>query len=289
MFTLFLVENRRMIISSMLNSSIPTEEEVLKLSFVISIHVLNYLLGLPLNSCVMVLLINRCRSLDPCDVFTLNQSAVEIFFLLLAPFHVSCDLKTELCFYKVVGFVIGVGMVVRSLLQCAVCLEHYVAVVHPLTFLKFRALRYRAVICGVTWASGLVSGLVCMFTFPFLPYKVILVYTIVMLSINMFSCMSILKTLRHPALGERSVDRGTDDGAGVKTRAFHVVVVNLLTFLVQNFPITIAFIMQDMLSMKDFSLALAITLAINITMGFMSPAFVLLKAGKLSFLKSVCC
>lgn len=268
-----------MTISSMLNSSIPTEEEVLKLSFVISIHILNCLLGLPLNSCVMVLLINRCRSLDSCDVFTLYQAAVEVFFLLLAPFHVSCDMKTELCFYNVVGFVIGVGMVVRSLLQCAV--------VHPLTFLKFRALRYRAVICGVTWASGLVSGVVCMFTFPFLPYKVILVYTIVMLSINIFSCMSILKMLRHPAPGERSVD--TDDGAGVKTRAFHVVVVNLLTFLVQNFPITIAFIMQDMLSMKDFSLALAIALAINITMGFMSPAFVLLKAGKLSFLKSVCC
>ncbi|GAA6107107.1 C-C chemokine receptor type 5-like [Tachysurus ichikawai] len=265
-----------------MNSSIHTEEEkehIIKLSFVISIHVLNYLLGLPLNSCVIVLLLDRRRRLDPCDVFTLNQAAVEIFFLLLAPFHVLCNVKMELCFNEVVGFVIGVGMLVRSLLQCAVCLERYVAIVHPLTYRKFTALRYRAAICGVTWVSGLASGVVCMFTFPFLPYKAILVYTIVMLSVNIFNCMSILRTLRHTAPGKRS---------GIKERAFHVVLVNLLTFLVQNIPIFVVFFMHDTLSMMDFSLALAVTLAINITVGFMSPAFVLHKAGKLSLLKSSC-
>ncbi|XP_060724585.1 G-protein coupled receptor 35-like [Tachysurus vachellii] len=272
-----------------MNSSIHTEEEkehIIKLSFVISIHVLNYLLGLPLNSCVMVLLLDRRRRLDPCDVFTLNQAAVEIFLLLLAPFHVLCNIKVELCFNKVVGFVIGVGMLVRSLLQCAVCQERYVAIVHPLTYRKFTALRYRAAICGVTWVSGLASGVVCMFTFPFLPYKAILVYTIVMLSINIFNCMSILRTLRHSAPGKRNADTGTGDG--IKKRAFHVVLVNLLTFLVQNIPIFVVFFMHDTLSMMDFSLALAVTLAINITVGFMSPAFVLHKAGKLSLLKSPC-
>lgn len=275
-------------ISSTMNS-IPSEEEWehgVKLIFVISIHVINYLLGLPLNSCVIVLLLNRCRSLDPCDVFTLNQAAVEILFLFLAPFHILCAVKMELCLNTAVGFVIGVGMLVRSLLQCLVCLERYLAVVHPVTFLKFRPLRYRVAICVVVWTSGLVSGIICMCTFPFLPYRLILIYALIILSINVFSCASILDTLRHPAPGERNADRGMEDGA--KKRAFHIVVMNLLMFLVQNTPISITFCMQDTLSMMDFSLALTISLVINILVGFLNPVFVLHKAGKLEFLKSAC-
>ncbi|XP_017336357.1 C-C chemokine receptor type 5-like [Ictalurus punctatus] len=276
-------------ISSTRNSSIHSEEEweyIVKPFFVISIHMLNYLLGLPLNSYVMVLLLHGCRRLDPCDVFTLNQAAVEIFFLFLGPFHIMCDVKMDLCFYDVIGFFVGVGMLVRSLFQCWVCLERYVAVIHPITFLMFRPLRYRVVICVVTWTSGLACGVVCMFMFPFLPYRVILAYAVIVLSIHVFSCMSILYKLRHPGPGERNADRATEDRA--KKRAFHIVVINLLTFLVQNTPFSVVFCMQDTLSMMDFSLALAISLAINIMMGFMNPVFVLLKAGKLSFLKSAC-
>ncbi|XP_053354846.1 proteinase-activated receptor 3-like [Clarias gariepinus] len=276
-------------ISSTLNSSVHSDvsvEYIIKLTFVIFIHVLNYLLGLPLNASVMALILHGRRSLDPCDVFTLNQAAVEIFFLLLAPFHISCDANLELCLYKATGFIIGVGMLVRSLLQCLVCVERYMAVVHPVTFLRFRPLRYRVLICVLTWMSGLACGVVCMFLFPYLPYWVILGYAVFILSISVFSCVSILNKLRHPGPGQRNADRGMEDGA--KKRAFQVVVMNLLTFLIQNIPISVTFCMQDTLSMMKFTLALAISLAINIIMGYMNPVFVLHKAGKLSFFKSVC-
>ncbi|XP_060774012.1 G-protein coupled receptor 35-like [Neoarius graeffei] len=276
-------------ISNTVNSSSHSEEEwelSINLFFITPLHVINYLLGLPLNSYVFVLLLDGRRSLDPCDILTLNQAAVEIFFLLLAPFHIMCDVETELCFYKAMGFVIGMGMVVRSLLQCLVCLERYVAVIHPVTFLKFRPLRYRAAICIVTWSSGLACGVVCMFMFPFLPYRVILTYAVIILSISVFSCVSILNKLRHPGPGERNAGKGVEDAA--KKRAFQVVAINLLMFLIQNIPISVVFCMQDTLSMTDFRLALVISLAINIMMGFMSPVFVLHKAGKLSCLKSTC-
>ncbi|XP_026765473.3 G-protein coupled receptor 35-like [Pangasianodon hypophthalmus] len=276
-------------ISSMMNSSVHSEvvwEYSVKPFFSVFIHVLNYLLGLPLNVYVIVLLLNGRRSLDPCDVFTLNQATAEIFFMLLAPFHITCDVKMDLCFYYAFGFVIGVGMLVRSQFQCWVCLERYLAVVHPLTFLKFRPLRYRMAICVVTWTSGLACGIFCMFMFPFLPYRIILAYAVTILSINVFSCVSILNKLRHPGPGERNADRRMEDRA--KKQAFHIVMVNLLTFLVQSIPISVTFCMQDALSLMDFSLALVISLAINIMMGFMSPVFVLHKAGKLSFLKSAC-
>lgn len=280
--------NLSMIMNSSSLGSDGAWERTAELCCTIFTHVLNYLLELPLNSRVMVLLVHRCGSLGSCDVFTLNRAALEIFFLLLALFHLACVVDTELCFNKPFGFVVGIGMSVRSLLQCCVCLDRYLAVIHPITFLKFRAVRYRAAICAMAWASGLACGVVCMFMFPFLPYKAILAYSLTILSISVFSCVSILRALRHLTPGERSADTETEVGAGVKKRAFHIVVNTLLTFLVQNIPISAVYFLQDTLSMMDFNLALAITLAINILMGFLNPTFVLLKAGKLSFMKSAC-
>ncbi|CAL8363615.1 unnamed protein product [Gadus morhua 'NCC'] len=35
--------------------------------------------------------------------------------------------------------------------QCAICVERYLAVVHPLTFIRFKPLRFRVVCSGVMW------------------------------------------------------------------------------------------------------------------------------------------
>ncbi|KAK2857360.1 hypothetical protein Q7C36_005279 [Tachysurus vachellii] len=69
--------------------------------------------------------LNRRRRLDPCDVFSLNQAAAEIFFMLFAPFHILLNVRPEMWFYKPLGLFLGSGMSVRSLLQCAMCLECY--------------------------------------------------------------------------------------------------------------------------------------------------------------------
>lgn len=267
--------------NSSVNSSILSEEQWLydvMSVFVISMHVVNYLLGLPLNSYIIALLLNGRRSLDPCDVFTLNQAAAEIFFMLFAPFHILLKIKFDLC-YQPLCFFLGAGMCVRALFQCLVCLERYVAVVHPITFLKLRPLRYRAALCVMAWVSGLGPGLTCMVTFPYLPYQVFGVIYFILLTINVFSCVSILHTLRHPVPGERNASCRTEDRA--KKRAFQVVVMNLLTFLVQNMPVAVLFGILYTLPRTVFKMGSDICLAINLAAGYVQPVFVLRQAGKL--------
>lgn len=197
------------------NSSSVSEEwwqDITMPIFVTSIHVINYLLGLPLNSYIIMLLLSGRRSLDPCDVFTLNQAAAEIAFMLLGPFHVLLSFGSETWCYQPMGLFLGVGMSVRALLQCWVSLERYVAVLHPVTFLKLRPLRYRVGVCTLTWAVGLAVGFTCMITFPDVPYKVYGVMYFFILSINVFSCVSVLNALRHPAPGAEERRRQGDGG-----------------------------------------------------------------------------
>lgn len=267
---------------SISNSSIQSVEQWLVVTmpgFIIFMHLINYLLGLPLNSYVIALLLRGRRSLDPCDVFVLNQAAAEIFFMLFAPFHILLSVTLETRYCPPVGFFLGIGMGVRATLQCLVCLERYVAVLHPVTFLKLRPLRYRVAACVATWTGGLAVGVLCMMAYPSMPYQVFGVIYFIYLSISAFCCVSILMALRHPGPGERNADRRTEDGA--KKRAFQVVVMNLLTFLVQNTPIAVLFGILYTLPPTRFKMGTIVCLAINLTMSYAQPVFVLRKAGKI--------
>ncbi|CAL8363619.1 unnamed protein product [Gadus morhua 'NCC'] len=41
----------------------------------------------------------------------------------------------------------------RPLFQCSICVERYLAVVHPLTFIRFKPLRFRVVCSGLMWIA----------------------------------------------------------------------------------------------------------------------------------------
>lgn len=215
----FSFSSLRTMISSNTNSSIPPEEQWKtspRFLLVVCVHVLNFTVGLSLHSYISTLLLNRRRRLDPSDVFTLNQAAAEIFFMLLAPLHILLNVRSEMWVHKPLGLFLDSGMSVRALLRCVVCLERYVAVVHPLTFLKFRPLRYRVGTCVMVWVGAIPYGIICMFMYPDIPYQVFGVIYFMILSVDIFSCMSIMKKLRRSA--QRNADRGGEDGA--KRRAF---------------------------------------------------------------------
>lgn len=270
-----------MLNTSNTNSSIHSEEQwqySTKFIFIVSMHLVNYLLGLPLNTYIIAMLLNGCRRLDPCDVFTLNQAVAEIFFMLLAPFHILLIVSSDMRFNQPLGFLLGSGMSVRAILQCWVCFERYVAVVHPITFLKFRPLPYRMVMCVMAWLGGIPAGIICLITFPYMPYQLFGVIYFIILSINIISYVSILKKLKHPGPGERNADRRMEDGA--KKRAFQVVRMNLLTFLVQNTPIAVLFGTLNTLPITVFRMASDICLAFNLAMALVQAVFVLHKAGK---------
>ncbi|KAL6466581.1 hypothetical protein MHYP_G00243850 [Metynnis hypsauchen] len=205
-----------------------------------SMQVVNVSLGLPLNIYSVFLLI-RAGGLDA--IFTLSQRVSEILFSLFAPQYVLCAVDIDLCFHKSVGFSLGIFMSARLLFQCCTCVVHYMAVVHPVIFLKFRPMRYRlGCLIGIC-ACVLVCSFTAMLTFPYMPFNIFggLYFTI--LVVELFCCVSILKALKQSGPGKMQREEGG------KKKAFDVIFINLVTMLIQNVPMGIVFSLEPFLFM----------------------------------------
>ncbi|KAL6455734.1 hypothetical protein MHYP_G00355850 [Metynnis hypsauchen] len=256
-----------------------------------SIHVVNFFLSLSLNIYVIVLLF-PCRGvMEASDVFSWNQAISDICFVLLGPFHSLCTISKNLCIFVALDFFFGVSLCSRCVFQSCTCLERYLAVVHPVTFLRYKPLRYR-VACSITaWMFSLAIGVTCSCIDRDVYYTVFCYIFIIVLTVDIFCCVSILRKLRHP--GPR--DMGSDVGEmnAVKKKAFQVVSVNLLAFTFQTIPLCVAFVIQYNVPQNVFAGVAVTSLAVNIVTGLLQPVYVLHRAGKLPSIQSTpfstCC
>ncbi len=66
-------------------------------------------------------------------------------------------------FIAVTYFLQGLGITGRPLFHCLICVERYLAVVHPVIFLKYKPLRYRVICCTAAWLIIIGSCLCCTF------------------------------------------------------------------------------------------------------------------------------
>ncbi|KAK1798129.1 hypothetical protein P4O66_000623 [Electrophorus voltai] len=244
--------------------------------FIILIHGINFLLGFPLNAYLIFHLFSRCKKLD--SLPDLSQALVDILFVPMAPLHCLCSVTLDWCFTKPLGFLMTTTMSARTLFQCWVCVERYLAVIHPLAFLRYKPLRYRLGFATLVWAAVITIGITGFLTFPYLPYKVFTAMYLFILSVDVFCCMSILKNLRRP--GPRDSWKEEGDIGAIKKKALLIVTINLLIFLVQNIPIAMTFVLQNHLSFNNFYTAMIISLAINILSGLLQPVSALRRAGK---------
>jgi len=130
-------------------------------SLEICVYSINFLFGLPTHSYVIWLIITGTGSGVASEFFNLNLSICEIGNCLNGLLLVLLIWFSGLLTLKVL--ITGLAVTGRPLFQCLVCVERYLAVVHPVTFLKFKPLRYRVICCTVAWIITLSSCLCSMF------------------------------------------------------------------------------------------------------------------------------
>ncbi|KAI4876719.1 hypothetical protein NFI96_000423 [Prochilodus magdalenae] len=274
-----------------MNSTLTTSTSLVFPALIISSHVLNFLLGLPLNVYIIVLLFPGRGGMDSADVFSWNQAISEIFFVLFGPFHALCVAKPNLCIYEPFGFFFGISSSSRCLFQSCVCLEWYLAVVHPVTFLRYKPLRYRVACSIAVWMCSLAMGVIYSCMLRNLPFVVFAVVHLIALVVDGFCCVSILRKLRNP--GPRDMERDAGEMDTVKKKAFQVVSVNLLTFLLQNIPLPVAYGFQKVLSRYVFDVVSVFGMVTNTVTGLFQSAYSLYRAGKLPIIQSTsftsCC
>ncbi len=107
-------------------------------------------------------------------------------------------------------FVDGIALTCRPVFQCLISVERYLAVVHPVTFLKFKPLRYRVICSVIVWVASFVfGGIIIVAVFLFLRnFNYIFTYLPLLLHPVVLSCGCSQSSEAVRTRRERERERG---------------------------------------------------------------------------------
>ena len=249
---------------------------------------INIFLGLPTNVYVLWLILTGAGGTMASDFFSLNLAVSEVLYCLFSVFVlVNNHIPTTALAY-LADFSFGFLSAGRPLFQCCICVERYLAVVHPVVFLKYKPLRYR-----VGWAAG-AWGVTLMFTgtavslyAPQFPIHCFITYILLFLFVDLFCSLSILRGLKHPKLGQGEMEKrggGEKEKEGMnamKKRAFMIVSVVMTTMLINNILTAVIYLLCDFIAPKVFCLLDAFNMLLLVLCGLVQPLFYLHRSRKL--------
>ncbi|XP_043072434.1 somatostatin receptor type 1-like [Puntigrus tetrazona] len=238
------------------------------------------LVGLPIHSYIIWLIITGAGSGVASEFFTLNLSVCEIgnsvnaIFGILSYFYLHFKMLTQ--------FLQGLGVAGRPLFQCLICVERYLAVVHPVTFLKYKPLRYRVICSAEAWIICLGSCLVSFFSLVLLDMKayvwILSLHFLIFFFIQLFCLVAVLRALKQSGPGERGREKKEENR--MKRRAFYLILITTMNMIILYVPYTVTgfFVIVTHQNIFDFwsPACLCYVLA-----GFVQPIFYLQRAGKL--------
>ncbi len=135
------------------------------------------------------------------EFFNLYLSVSEILFSLDSLFCILGLIQNVQIFTSLKLFFQGLGITGRPLFQCLICVERYLAVVHPVTFLKYKPLRYRVICCTAAWIFSVGFYLFSMFILVLLSEMSYTWFYIVLfllfLFIQLFCLVAVLRALNQ--------------------------------------------------------------------------------------------
>ncbi|XP_077053544.1 leukotriene B4 receptor 1-like [Siphateles boraxobius] len=250
----------------------------------IVLYSFNFLVGLPTHSCIIWLIVTGKGSGVASEFFNLSLSVCEIGTCLNCLFFILSNWFPSISPLAI--FFVGLGITGRPLFQCMISFERYLAVVRPVTFLKFKPLRYKVVCSFAVWIVTFGSCSVCMITMLSNLYTYtwfFLMQLLLYISIQLFCCLTVLRALKQSGPGEKG--REKEEENQVKRRAFYLILIITLNMFVIYLPFVIAglftlvaqMFIQILWNIGFFFFALA---------GFLQPVLYLYRFGKLSCLCS---
>ncbi|XP_051734919.1 uracil nucleotide/cysteinyl leukotriene receptor-like [Ctenopharyngodon idella] len=248
------------------------------------IHSINFLFGVPTNVYVIWLIIKGTGNGVALAFFNLNLSICETVNCLNCLVSILAIYFSSLSFLML--FLQGLILTGRPLFQCLICVERYLAVVHPVTFLKFKPLRYRVICCTVVWIIILGS---CFYSlFIVISQNVVHIWFfstqfLLFLSIQLFFLVVVLRALKQSGPGERGREREEENH--IKRRAFHLILITFvsMTFIYIPYSITGFCVIVTQQNHQVYWLP---GLVCYVLAGFVQPVLYLHRTGKLSSLCS---
>ncbi|KAL4630224.1 galanin receptor type 1-like [Arapaima gigas] len=195
--------------------------------------VADMLAGLVCNSATVWLLTCGKGGLATSDLFLFNSAFSEllicpcIFLALLQHLNVGIGF-----FLPVLNFCFSFILAARPFFRGCICVDRYLAVVHPIAYLKYRPLKYRLPCLAVVWLLTVVFCTVRIFDQS---YYISGSVVLAALAVDTFCSLSILKVLRKPQPG----DVAREQLNLMKRSAFRTVLVIQVMMVVNYLPVLI--------------------------------------------------
>lgn len=242
---------------------------------------LNLLTGLPLNSYMLWLIItDPAKTIVSCFL-EINMALCEILFIVLSPLALMSECK-YLNVPKSMQYVrylcYATLLTGRPMLQTLSCIERYVAVVHPVVFRNYGALRYKFKYLTVGWFMALTVCLIMSF-YGEKAWYALIVQTLILIMVKLFCFLSVLRALKQPKPGDGGRDRETANQA--KMRAVKIILILLISAIVQYIPLLLVWLLYLCLpQLAGLKLAADIIFFIMAGSGFIQPVLFLQRTRK---------
>lgn len=198
-------------------------------AFYLAVKVFNFFLGLPSNLVVMWHIAKHKSEGSTSDIFIFYLALMDAFFCLMTPVELVNRLYlNDNVIWPLQNFAYGIKDTAPFFLTC-ICLDRYIAVVHPIVFTGIRDNRARHAVSALVWALvlaySITESIVGVIAVSDAFAGVILFSFIVMVFCN----LSIMVVLRKSVAGKEVM-------TPVKKKAFKTVVIILAIIIVNYLP-----------------------------------------------------
>ncbi|XP_026153687.1 proteinase-activated receptor 3 [Mastacembelus armatus] len=211
----------------------------------LSLQFINMFMGIPANLMVLWLTYKNRADSSTSDIFILHLAVLDVLFCLIPPLElVNIVFLTTSSTWYVLRFFYGIKDSSPLFLSC-ICLDRYVAVVHPIIFTELKDRQHRAVLAMLVWLITLAYATAkCVGTIVNFE-KVFTVMILTAFTFMVYCNITILWVLRQSGPSR-------DEMHPVKKRAFKIVLIILAIIVFNYFPPVALFPFQDYFSHDVF-------------------------------------
>ncbi|XP_026888431.2 somatostatin receptor type 2-like [Electrophorus electricus] len=203
--------------------------------FLLFIEVLSTVIGFPSNVHVSYLLLCGGLEHSTSNIFKLNLALLDTVYCLSLPLDpLSTYLINNYYIFQYVIIILGLNEIGAPLLLTCMCLDQYVAVVHPIVFIKLRNGSHRLVAVTLVWAVTITySVLMVMSTIQHKDF-IFLVPFVAAFLIILFCNVSVLWTLRQSG-------PASNEWHPAKKQAFRTVLAIFIIVTISFFPLAVTY------------------------------------------------